>query len=86
MIACDTNILFPALEASHADHRAARRYLEAQVENKEFALCELVLLEVYALLRKPATSAKQLSAVEAARKIQNLRQNPNWALLDYPEP
>src|SRR5688572_12561049 len=84
MISCDTNILFPAIEASHPDHAAAREYLESQVDNAEFSVCELVLLEVYTLLRNPATSAKPLTGAEAAGKIQNLRQNPHWALLDYP--
>ena len=84
MTAADTNILFPALEASHPDHSAARSFLAEQTQNKEFALCELNLMEVYTLLRNPATSAKPLTASAAARKIQNLRANPHWALLDYP--
>lgn len=84
MIACDTNILFPALEASHSRHAEAREYLESQATNPDFALCELVLVEVYTLLRNPVTSAKSLSAADAARKILNLRQNPAWLVLDYP--
>ena len=42
MIACDTNVLFPALEASHPSHGPARAWLESMVEVREFALCELV--------------------------------------------
>ncbi len=84
MIACDTNILFPALEASHKDHLPARAFLEEQVNNREFAVCELVLMEVYTLLRNPVTCAKPLSAAAAVRKIENLRCNPHWAVLDYP--
>jgi predicted nucleic acid-binding protein len=61
MIACDTNILFPALEASHPDHRAARAWLESMVGNESFALCELVLTEVYSLLRYAAICAKPLA-------------------------
>jgi predicted nucleic acid-binding protein len=61
MIACDTNILFPALEASHPDHRAARAWLESMVGNESFALCELVLTEVYTLLRNAAICAKPLA-------------------------
>jgi uncharacterized protein len=84
MTSCDTNILFPALESSHKDHLAARKFLEGQVQNREFAICELVLMEVYTLLRNPVTSAKPLSAVAAVNKMQNLRNNPAWAVLDYP--
>lgn len=84
MICCDTNILFPALEASHANHAPARVFLESQVENPDFALCELVLMEVYVLLRNPVLAARPLNAAAAVRTIDNLRRNPHWMLLDYP--
>jgi toxin-antitoxin system PIN domain toxin len=86
MIACDTNILFPALEASHPDHRAARAWLESMVGNESFALCELVLTEVYTLLRNAAICAKPLSAAAAVALIENLRGNPAWLVLDHPGP
>jgi uncharacterized protein len=84
VITCDTNILFPALEASHANHAPARTFLESQVENTEFALCELVLMEVYVLLRNPLLAARPLDAATAVQKIANLRRNSHWMLLDYP--
>jgi len=86
MIACDTNILFPALEASHPDHGKARGWLESMVGNESFALCELVLTEVYTLLRNAAICAKPLSAAAAVALIENLRGNPAWLLLDHPGP
>ena len=86
MIACDTNILFPALEASHPDHGAARAWLESMVGNESFALCELVLTEVYTLLRNAAICAERLSAAAAVALIENLRGNPAWLLLDHPGP
>lgn len=79
MIACDTNILFPALEASHPDHGAARAWLESMVGNESFALCELVLTEVYTLLRNAAICAEPLSAAAAVALIENLRGNPPLA-------
>ena len=84
MTVCDTNILFPALEASHADHPSARAFLESKVGDPDFALCELVLMEVYTLLRNPLICTKPLGAKEAVRKIDNLRHNPAWLCLDYP--
>ena len=86
MIACDTNILFPALEASHPDHRKARAWLESMVGNESFALCELVLTEVYTLLRNAAICAKPLSAAAAVALIENLCGNPAWLVLDHPGP
>ncbi len=84
MISCDTNILFPAVEASHPDHASARVFLESQALNPDFAVCELVLMEVYVLWRNPLVVARPLDAATAVRKIEHLRRNPHWALLDYP--
>jgi predicted nucleic acid-binding protein len=53
MISCDTNVLFTALEVSRPGHAMARSFLEAQGEESDFALCELPLLELCALLRTP---------------------------------
>ena len=86
MLACDTNILFPAIEASHPQHAAARAWLEARIDDDSFALCELVLVETYTLLRNPIICSKPLSAVAAVEKIDNLRSNPAWMVLDYPGP
>ena len=86
MTVCDTNILFPALEASHKNHSAARAYLESKLTDAGFALCELVLMEIYTLLRNPAVCAQPLTAADAVQKIENLRQNPSWLTLDYPGP
>lgn len=86
MISCDTNVLFAALEVSQPGHHAARRFLEAQGESSDFALCELSLLELYVLLRNPATARRPLEANRAATLIQSLRTNPRWDLLDYPGP
>lgn len=33
MLACDTNILFPAIEASHPQHAASRAWLEARIDD-----------------------------------------------------
>lgn len=86
MISCDTNILFVALEISRPGHELARRFLEAERENADFALCELSLLELYVLLRNPATARRPLDAGQAVSLIQGLRANPRWDLLDYPGP
>jgi len=86
MLACDTNILFPAIESSHARHVAARAWLESRIEDDAFVLCELVLIETYTLLRNPLICSKPLSAAAAVAKIDNLRSNPAWLVLDYPGP
>lgn len=86
MISCDTNILFIALEETRPGHSQARDFLEAHAANPSFALCELVLLELYVLLRNPITARHPLGPREAVRAIEHFRTNPRWAILDYPGP
>jgi uncharacterized protein len=86
MISCDTNILFIALESSRPGHPTARRFLESHQQDSDFALSELSLMELYVLLRNPATARRPLPAADAAEMIQTLRQNPRWDILDYPGP
>ena len=50
----------------------------------EVAICELVLLELYVLLRNPAVLQKPLDPPDAASIIQEFRQHPTWMLIDYP--
>lgn len=83
MISFDTNILFPALEPSHPHHSRARAFLEALPAGR-VAICELVLTELYVMVRNPATARRPLGAAEAARMIHTLRSNPAWRLVDYP--
>lgn len=83
MISFDTNVLFPALEPSHPHHSRARSFLQALPAGR-VAICELVLTEVYVMVRNPATARRPLGAAEAADLIHTLRTNPSWRLVDYP--
>jgi toxin-antitoxin system PIN domain toxin len=82
MLSLDTNILFAALETTSAHHERARAFLESQRDNDALAICELVLVELYLLLRNPAVVTNPLSAGAAGRLIQVLRQNPRWRLVE----
>lgn len=86
MLACHTNILSPAIEASHPQHAAARAWLESRIDDDSFALCELVLVETHTPLRTAVICSKPLSAVAAVDKIDNLRRNRAWMVLDYSGP
>ena len=83
MLSVDTNILFAALETSATEHARARAFLEGQRGNATLVICELVLVELYLLLRNPAVVSKPLSAEDAAQFCQKLRQNPRWRLVEY---
>jgi uncharacterized protein len=86
VISCDTNVLFAALEGTRPGHQAARAFLESHRDNREFAVCELVLVEIYLLLRNPVICGKALSAPDAVAVIRQLTANPAWLLVDYPGP
>ena len=84
MESCDTNILVHAINPNDPLHAQAARYLQSRISNSEFVVCELVLTELYVLLRNPRVSAKPLAAREAVAVVQKLRSNPQWRILDYP--
>jgi toxin-antitoxin system PIN domain toxin len=82
MLSIDTNILFAALEASTPGHDQARAFLESHSDNDAMVICELILVELYLLLRNPAVVTTPLSAGAASRLIQTLRHNPKWRLVE----
>ncbi len=84
MISCDTNILFAALDSESAYHARGVAFLEGHRDSERFGLCELVLVELYGLLRNPTVSQRPLSAGEAADVIGRFRSHPRWLVLDYP--
>ncbi len=84
MRSCDTNILFYAFHSGCPEHRAARDYLGRVATDTEFVICELVLTELYVLLRNPKLVDRPLTAPAAAGYCQSLRKNPSWGMIDYP--
>jgi uncharacterized protein len=82
MISCDTNILFPACDATAANHQAARTFLAHYSNDAQFCLCEQVLMELYVLLRNPAVCRTPLSATDAIAVVQSFRSNPHWRIVD----
>ena len=84
MESCDTNIFYYAFNPACDEHSAADQYLKSKYTSKDFAVCELVLIELYVLLRSPRLNPQPAPATEAGRVIEQLRANPHWALIDYP--
>lgn len=84
MRSCDTNILFYAFHAGCPEHQRARAFIDSVSDDPDFVLCELVLMELYVLLRNPRLVDRPLSAPKAAAYCQSLRNNPGWGLVDYP--
>lgn len=83
MISFDTNLLFPAIEPSHRDHVAARSFVEGL--EGAVALSELVLMELYVLVRNPVVCRRPLGPGDAVALVERLRTGTRWRLLDAPE-
>lgn len=85
MISFDTNLLLYSLNRDCPEHQAARDFF-ASLPNtaRSVAVCELVLVELYVLLRNPAVLNRPLDAADAAALVQTFRRHPAWVLIDYP--
>ncbi len=83
MLSIDTNILFYALNGDSPRNETARSFLLSVQENDRVVLSELVLVELYGLLRNPAASPRPLSAAHAAEVVSRLRNHPKWRLVGF---
>jgi len=81
LVSIDTNLLVYAADPDSPHHDKARQFIMAQGEN--LILSQLVLVELYMLLRNKAVFKKPYSAREAAQYCQTLANNPYWRCVDY---
>ena len=84
MTSCDTNFLFYLSNRDCPEHHIARESINEYVESEKFILCELVLVELYVLLRNPKLLNHPLNASDAVNLVQGFRSNPYWRIIDYP--
>jgi toxin-antitoxin system PIN domain toxin len=82
MISIDTNILLYALNSDCEEHGAARSFLDECATRDDVVVAELVLVELYVLLRNPAVLSSPLGAPAAAAVCQALRRNARWGLVE----
>ena len=84
MISADTNLFIYAADPDAPQHEAARSFFaDLRQGEMEFVLCELVLVEIYLLLRNPAVFRKPYSAQVAMDYCQALKGCPDWRCVDY---
>ncbi len=83
MTSVDTNILLYALNSSAPENTAARAFLDAHKDDSDFVISELVLVELYVLLRNAAVITRPLSAQDASAIVQRFRRHPRWQLIDH---
>ena len=83
MISVDTNILFYATFDDSIQYEKANGFLnELNNSESEVVLCELVLAELYILLRNPMVYKNPMTAKSAVAIIQNFRTHPRWRIVE----
>jgi toxin-antitoxin system PIN domain toxin len=79
----DTNLLFIGCNARAQGHAVCRKMLFEWSEQQNVVICEMVLVELYNLLRNPALmSNRPLSPAGAVNVIQRFRHHPRWRLVE----
>lgn len=85
MISFGTNLLLYSLNCDCPEYGDARAFFASlPTAPGQVTVCELVLIELYVLLRNPAVLKNPLSAPDATALVQTFRQHPGWTLIDYP--
>jgi len=82
MVGIDTNILAYARLQDSPYHEVAVNFLEGLGGDSTVVISELVLVELYLLLRNDKILSPSLSAAEAVKECQLLRAHPKWQLVD----
>ncbi len=80
-VSVDTNLLVYAADPDSPHHEKAKSFILNQGE--DLILTQLVLVELYMLLRNKVVFKKPYSAQEAAQYCQTLARNPYWRCVDY---
>jgi uncharacterized protein len=83
MISIDTNILFPLVAQDHPQHEHAAVFTDS-LQGRDVVISELVLLELYNLLRNVSLMTPPLSASAAVDVCESFRNHPRWQIIGFP--
>ena len=81
MVSIDTNLFVYAQNTGCVERRPARAFLDS-CRDRDIVICELVLVELYLVLRSSAIVCRPLNAAEAAAVCLRYRSNPRWRLVE----
>jgi len=82
VISIDTNILLYAQNQDCPEHGRAFAFVAESGLRDDVVICELVLVELFVLLRNPAVLERPLPADAAVEVCQVYRRNPRWRLIE----
>lgn len=83
MRSVDTNILLYSLNADCAEHATAKAVIDDLASADDVVILDLVLVELYLLLRNPAVLERPLDAAEAQRICIGYRRHPTWRVAEH---
>ena len=83
MISVDSNILLYGHNTACSEHRRAFDFVTELATREHIVICELVLVELYLLLRNPAILERPLSASDAVEVCETYRSHPRWRLVEH---
>jgi toxin-antitoxin system PIN domain toxin len=84
VLALDTNLIFYAVNEESPFHSGASAFLGSLDEREDVVVSELVLVELYRLLRNPVVNLRPLGAEAAAEVVGAYRRHPRWRLIGLP--
>ena len=82
MVSFDTNIAVYAANKQSVKHREAQDFLQSLAQNKDVAICELMLVELFLKLCNRRIFPRPLSPRQAAEVCRAYRSNRGWALIE----
>ncbi len=83
-ISIDSNILLPAIENQNPLHGRASEFVGEMHRRNDVVVSELMLVELYGLLRNPTVLPRQMSPAEAVAAIESFRNHPRWQVVSLP--
>jgi hypothetical protein len=85
MISFDTNLLLYSLNKDCPEYDDSREFFASlPAAPATVVVCELVLIELYVLLRNPSVLKNPLGSDDAVSIVQTFRHHPIWTVCDYP--
>ncbi len=76
--------MLPAVESTNPYHARAAAFFESLDPREDIAISELVLLELYVLLRIPVVLPRPLGAARATAVCTAFREHPRWQVASLP--
>jgi toxin-antitoxin system PIN domain toxin len=77
MISIDTNLLLYSLNPDSSSHQSAASFLAKTFDEEQVVISDLVLVELYLLLRNPFVLKKPLSSTAAAKLVRSYFDYPS---------